>query len=80
MTICTVQCVADQECTVCHRRKAPVGRSVPAECGGGYCTGDCHGYYADPKPGHLWPCEWPSERAAIESSSSPPDAAEGDGK
>ncbi len=57
MSECTEACRAMPDCTVCGRRKAPVGRSVPLECGGSYCDWECDGYRKDPKPGHLWPGE-----------------------
>jgi len=42
-------------CTVCEKRKAPVGRSRPIEHD--LCTRECPGYDLDPKPGELWPRE-----------------------
>ena len=46
------------ECTVCHRRKPPLGRSVPMEAANSYCCPhDCHGYNLDPRPDTLWPGE-----------------------
>ncbi len=46
------------ECAVCHKRKAPHGRSVPL-MGRQYCTSEsvCAGYQMDPLPGCLWPGE-----------------------
>jgi len=43
------------ECVVCHRRKAPHGRSVPYELG--LCNHECPGYDKEPLPGCLWPGE-----------------------
>ncbi len=45
------------DCTVCRKRKAPRGRSVPCEMANGMCDFECPGYYQDPKPGDLWPGE-----------------------
>lgn len=42
-------------CTVCHQRKKPVGRSAPL--GMYLCDHECEGYYLDPKQGDLWPGE-----------------------
>jgi hypothetical protein len=62
-THCTVECEAMPMCPVCHRLKAPLGRSVPPESFGGYCTGsECAAYYDAPKPGHLWPGELRRQR------------------
>lgn len=44
-------------CTVCGLRKKPVGRSAAAEMANSLCDHECPGYYADPKPGCLWPGE-----------------------
>jgi hypothetical protein len=51
-------------CTVCHRRKRPVGRSVPLEMEQHLCGGlgpdyreECPGYRMDPHPSSLWPGE-----------------------
>lgn len=44
-------------CTVCHRAKAPHGRSVPDATYSSWCTHECGGYYDEPKPGCLWPGE-----------------------
>ena len=47
------------ECRVCHRTKAPRGRSVPLAM---YrCESDCPGYRQDPSPGSLWPGETSDE-------------------
>lgn len=45
------------ECVVCHRTKAPHGRSVPIAMAGRLCDSDCSGYYAHPRAGTLWPGE-----------------------
>jgi hypothetical protein len=45
------------ECTVCRRRKAPVGRSVPDVMAGSMCDDDCSGYRQEPSAGSLWPGE-----------------------
>ena len=49
-------------CSVCHRRKAPHGRSVPYALAGSLCSEDmaefeCEGYRQEPLPGCLWPGE-----------------------
>lgn len=54
---CTIECERVVECTVCHMRKPPVGRSVPIPAANGYCHWECSGYHEKPKPGHLWPGE-----------------------
>jgi len=46
------------DCTVCGRRKPPIGRSVPMDTAGGYCdTHDCPGWQQEPRSGSLWPGE-----------------------
>lgn len=45
------------DCTVCHRRKKPVGRSAPIHMAGSLCDFECSGYYSVPQPGQLWPGE-----------------------
>ena len=47
------------ECSVCGKRKAPVGRSAPREMS--LCTWECPGYVQEPYIGSLWPGEWESE-------------------
>ena len=42
------------ECTVCHRRKKPIGRDSRDN---GLCDQECEGYKLPPHPGHLWPEE-----------------------
>ena len=42
-------------CTRCGNRKQPHGRSAPLDSW--YCDYECVGFYADPKPGCLWPGE-----------------------
>ena len=44
-------------CTVCGRRKKPVGRSAPIEMANSLCDSDCRGYWEEPIPGDLWPRE-----------------------
>lgn len=45
-------------CTVCGRRKTPIGRSAPLELAGNLCHDtDCSGYRLEPYPGELWPNE-----------------------
>lgn len=44
-------------CTVCRKRKAPIGRRVPLEMSNGMCSRDCPGYDQRPYPGDLWPGE-----------------------
>lgn len=56
------------DCTVCRRRKAPRGRSVPMEASTGYCNWQCDGYDLEPKPGHFWPGEEPELRAACDDN------------
>lgn len=41
-------------CDVCHRRKAPLGRSVPMEMANGLCDSDCPGYYQGTYPSSYW--------------------------
>jgi hypothetical protein len=45
------------ECTVCHRRKKPVGRSASPAMANSLCDDDCEGYRKEPYPGQLWPGE-----------------------
>lgn len=47
------------ECAVCHRTKAPRGRSVPL--GMDRCDSECKGYQQEPYPGSLWPGETEAE-------------------
>lgn len=54
---CNPTCYAQPECEVCHRTKAPVGRSLPMVMTGAYCDRDCKGYLKPPFAGHLWPNE-----------------------
>lgn len=62
---CTIDCERVVDCTVCHRRKPPIGRSVPVEAATGYCEHECPGHDKEPRPGHLWPGEL--ERAREEA-------------
>ena len=48
---------APVECVICHKRKRPVGRSVPIEMESSLCHYECPGYYEEPKPSDLWPGE-----------------------
>ena len=51
---CTDRCWKPVHCTICGTSKAPVGRSIPMACNGGYCVSDCPGYRDDPYPPHFW--------------------------
>jgi len=53
----TEACYAMPFCTICGKRKAPRGRSVPDATAMSRCTAECTGYNEDPQPGHLWPDE-----------------------
>ena len=44
-------------CSLCHRTKAPIGRSVAAAMASDMCDCDCPGYDQDPQAGWLWPNE-----------------------
>ena len=48
-------------CSLCLKRKKPIGRSAPLEMANGLCDDDCWGYREDPRPGSLWPGELQSE-------------------
>lgn len=48
-------------CVVCHKRKAPRGRSVPIPMANLMCDSECPGHYLDPQVGHLWPSETAEE-------------------
>jgi len=54
---CTEECERVVNCTVCTRRKPPIGRDVPAYIGGSYCEHECPGHNDEPRGGHLWPGE-----------------------
>lgn len=54
---CTEKCEIVVACTVCRRRKPPIGRDVPAEMTGSYCEHECPGHDQAPRGGHLWPGE-----------------------
>lgn len=41
-------------CTVCDRRKKPVGRDSRDN---GLCDHECPGWHLDPQPDYLWPGE-----------------------
>lgn len=63
-TDCTEECRARVECVeciVCHRTKAPRGRSVAPEMANGMCDWECPGYDVEPRAPHLWPNEPLSE-------------------
>ena len=64
---CTEDCTREPDCAVCHRRKKPLGRSLPLAMENGYCGHDCPGYMQDPQPGHLFHSEW---RAHVEGDHS----------
>ena len=53
----TEACWAMPECSVCHMRKPPRGRSVGAVAANGYCSFECDGYWEGEQPGHFWPGE-----------------------
>ncbi len=44
-------------CTICYRKKAPRGRSIPLALAGVMCDSDCAGFYRPPEPD----CRWPGE-------------------
>ncbi len=44
-------------CTICHKRKQPIGRSAPALTDGTLCGPDCGGFNQEPLSGSLWPEE-----------------------
>ena len=54
---CTEECSKPATCTVCKRRKSPLGRSMPAEMWGNMCDDECSGYRLGASPPHLWPGE-----------------------
>jgi hypothetical protein len=54
---CTEACERMPECTVCRRRKHPIGRDPGVYAANGYCGHDCPGYSQEPTSGHLWPGE-----------------------
>jgi hypothetical protein len=62
MSECTEACETMPVCSVCARRKAPRGRSVPMEACQSYCNWECEGYPLDPQVGHLWPGELREQR------------------
>ena len=49
------------ECAVCHRTKAPRGRSLPCQWASSRCDWDCPGYRLDPQAGSLFPGETEAE-------------------
>jgi hypothetical protein len=58
----TDACYEMPECIVCGLRKKPWGRSAPLEMANGLCDSDCEGYAQEPRAGHYWPDEKPSDR------------------
>lgn len=54
---CTEKCEDVVTCTVCTRRKPPIGRDVAAELASSYCEHECPGHNKAPRGGHLWPGE-----------------------
>ena len=54
---CIPECWAQPECSVCHLRKNPRGRSAPLEMANSLCDHECTGYELQPQPGHHWPNE-----------------------
>lgn len=44
-------------CTVCDKRKQPIGRSAPIALADVLCNDDCPGYRQEPYPEQLWPGE-----------------------
>lgn len=63
-TDCTEKCENVVICTVCKRRKPPIGRDVPAAMSGSYCERECLGFHKEPRSGHLWPGELERSRSA----------------
>ena len=45
------------DCTICGKRKKPIGRSAPHEMVGSMCDHECPGYRQEPLAGDLWPGE-----------------------
>ena len=60
---CSKACERIVVCTICKRRKAPIGRSVPPEMTTSYCTDACNGYRQEPRSNHLWPGEFAQSRS-----------------
>lgn len=54
-TLNPLKCGVKVECAICHRTKAPRGRSAPAELR--MCDDDCPGHGQAPYVGSLWPGE-----------------------
>jgi hypothetical protein len=73
---CTDACYAMPECTVCHKRKKPEGRSAPLAMCASVCDQDCRGYYYAPRAGHLWPEENPNRKEGYAHEDCRDDAAE----
>jgi hypothetical protein len=53
--VCTKECERTVVCTICGRRKPPIGRDVAAAAHGSYCEHECEGHNIEPFAGHLWP-------------------------
>ena len=49
------------KCAVCHRTKAPRGRSVSPYMASSLCADECAGYRLAPLPGSLWPREFEAD-------------------
>ena len=64
---CNEGCFARVQCVVCHRTKAPRGRSVPMEAANGYCDFECRGYEVAPTAPHNWPNEMSREPPSPEA-------------
>jgi hypothetical protein len=69
---CTKDCESVPTCRVCHKLKAPRGRSVPRAIAADRCDSDCEGYDQEPLPGHLWPGELAELRSDHEEESRTP--------
>lgn len=54
----TEDCYRVAVCTVCDRKKSPVGRDAPAMSYGSYCAHECKGHFQEPLSGDLWPGEY----------------------
>jgi hypothetical protein len=60
---CTAKCEAEATCTVCKRRKPPVGRDTGVYAASNYCEHECPGNRLPPHPGHLLPGELARSRS-----------------
>lgn len=54
---CTIDCERVVDCTVCKRRKPPIGRDVGIYAASSYCEHECPGHDEEPRGGHLFPGE-----------------------